>query len=103
MKRIEMRKSALFCHPPMSDEDLTQQGPRGLLTLVNDISLSDNEEEQVESVPNPESNEKHMASSEYYWNSYAHFGIHEVGVLFLRLLFVPSSLGGLLLIGNAQG
>ena len=62
----------------MSAEDLTQQtGPRGLLTLVNDISLSDNEDDQVEVVPNPESNEKHMASSEYYWNSYAHFGIHE--------------------------
>ena len=24
--------------------------------------------------------EKHMTSGDYYWNSYAHFGIHEVGL-----------------------
>ena len=56
--------------------------PRGLLTLVQGITL-DEVEEIVEEV-NPEAEEKHLASSDYYWNSYAHFGIHEVRCLFLR-------------------
>ena len=47
--------------------------------MVQGITL-DEVEEIVEEV-NPEAEEKHLASSDYYWNSYAHFGIHEVRCL----------------------
>jgi len=50
---------------------------KGLLPLVD---LKDNQlniEEANEIKEHPYGLEKHMSSSDYYWNSYAHFGIHE--------------------------
>jgi len=48
------------------------------LNLVEDVTLSDSEEVEEETGVSPLDNEeKHMDSSDYYWNSYAHFGIHE--------------------------
>ena len=57
----------------MSDEEV-----KGLLPLVEDVTLSDSEEEVNDTISPLDDGEKHMDSSDYYWNSYAHFGIHEV-------------------------
>lgn len=65
------------------------QGPGGLLALV-DLHLDDPEELLNDTtIEHPYGEEKHMASSDYYWNSYAHFGIHEVFINFnsIEILF----------------
>ena len=68
-----------------------QNDTKGLLALVEGIVLSDSEEEVEETEPeqteksNKPEDEKHLTSSDYYWNSYAHFGIHEVNTIHLYI------------------
>lgn len=68
----------------MVEREQNTESAKGLLALVEDIVLSDSEEEEEEVVlptsdpTTKREDEKHLTSSDYYWNSYAHFGIHEV-------------------------
>lgn len=56
--------------------------PEGLLALLNS-TLEEDEETTLSFTPeivkqDIEKGDLHMPDSNYYWNSYAHFGIHEV-------------------------
>ena len=61
---------------------------RGLVGLIDlsadgiDLTPGPNFKDALEEIPVNQNQsfgrEKHMPTSDYYWNSYAHFGIHEV-------------------------
>jgi len=58
----------------MSEEAGNKPGLEVLVTVTDEELDLENALIQEE---HPYGEEKHMGSSDYYWNSYAHFGIHE--------------------------
>ena len=63
---------------------LPTESDKGLVPLVEvsaeELAFGENYQDGGLGIEeeHPFGREKHMPSSDYYWNSYAHFGIHEV-------------------------
>ena len=63
---------------------MSKKSPCGLLPLL-DLEVVEDDSTTVSFTPevvkqDVEKGDLHMPDSDYYWNSYAHFGIHEVGI-----------------------